>query len=61
MQQGPFWESDSRSIAQETPRLLLTQIIHYGVHKSHPLDLVLSHKNHTYFIKILNISLQFLG
>jgi hypothetical protein len=45
MGQSPFWETDSCSAGQEIPRLLWNPNVHYRVHKSPSLDLVLNQFN----------------
>jgi len=45
VKQSPSWEADSHRAGQEIPRRLWTSRVHYGVHKSPPLDPISSHLN----------------
>jgi len=42
-EQSPFWRLDNYSGAQENPCLLWNRKVHHRVHKSPPLDPILSH------------------
>jgi len=42
MDQSPSWEGDRCRDSQETIHLLQKSVVHYHVHKSLPLDLVIS-------------------
>jgi len=42
MEQSPSSEANSWSASQEIPRLSWDTEVHYGVHNSPPLDLMLS-------------------
>jgi hypothetical protein len=44
MEISPFWEVDSRLTNQEIPCLLGEPKVHYHVHKSPPLDYILSQR-----------------
>jgi hypothetical protein len=43
VEQGPSWESESRSASQQIPRLLCISEVHYRVHNSQPPVRILSH------------------
>jgi hypothetical protein len=45
MEQSPSWGADSHSDSQEIPRLLWNTKFHCSVHKSPPLDQILSQMN----------------
>jgi hypothetical protein len=45
MQQSPSWEVNSHSASQEIPHLLWNLKVHHCVHKSLPLDPILSKIN----------------
>jgi len=50
MEQSPSWEANSHSASQEISYLLRNPKLHYGVHKSPPLDAILTqmHPFHTF-------------
>jgi len=45
MKQGPSWEANSHWASQEIPRILWSPKVHYRVHETAPLDLILNHMN----------------
>jgi hypothetical protein len=42
MEQSPFWEANTRSAGQDTPAYQWIHKFHYHVHKSPPLEPILS-------------------
>jgi hypothetical protein len=58
-QQGPSWSADSRSASQSIFHLLWNPKIHYRVHKSKPLDPVMSQKNPAHILKPYSFKIHF--